>query len=408
MLQLNYMTEERKLFNEKKLEKIIELKDAQLKELKLEISMLKGIQSAMPDPYYVRDMDYNIILWPEAIQKLTGYSEAEAKKLKCYDMYKAGVCKDCPTQKCVIERHFLKDASVSIYNKKGEELIALVSNAGVYDEDGNPIGAVEIVRDNTSYNNLMKTLGMESEQLSAVSEELAASSQEVSSLSSTLNQQSNSSSSESSKGLKLAIDVEQKSNNCDAFALEVKNNMNEISSSMKNSIEIINSLEQKSEIIVNIVATIQQISSQTNLLALNASIEAARAGEAGKGFAVVADEIRKLAESSNESAKEIQGNIGDISKLIKDTASFINLTETNIVSGEQNIIKLLDYIKEIFSASHSLVSGISIIDKISKDSTQLSNSQNLAMEEVAKVSQNLADIAQKLQKEIISLEHINM
>ena len=93
--------------------------------------------------------------------------------------------------------------------------------------------------------------------------------------------------------------------------------------SLKSAIEESTSVRHVNELTEEILS----VSSQTNLLALNASIEAARAGEAGKGFAVV---IRKLADSTRETANNIQSINAQVTDAVEKLSDSANQLVTYI------------------------------------------------------------------------------
>jgi methyl-accepting chemotaxis protein len=102
----------------------------------------------------------------------------------------------------------------------------------------------------------------------------------------------------------------------------------------------IEEVSKNSDSIKEMVQLIMDISEQTNLLAMNAAIEAAHAGEYGKGFAVVAEEIRKLADKSGKSAREIQGVVSGIAENINQNQKLSGQAGENFKELNQEIEKV--------------------------------------------------------------------
>ncbi len=175
-------------------------------------------------------------------------------------------------------------------------------------------------------------------------------------------------------------------------AAKTLDKMDEVNRKAQQAIELIyeqtNTTNDSAVKIKAATTLITTIAEQTNLLSLNAAIEAARAGEQGRGFAVVAEQIQKLAEESNESAKQI-GQI--IELLIADSEKAVQtMDEVKQVMEDQN--ENVGMTKERFAEMHAgidkTIEGIrAIADKMEKiDNTRVN---------VVDIVQNLTSLAQE-------------
>jgi methyl-accepting chemotaxis protein len=222
----------------------------------------------------------------------------------------------------------------------------------------------------------------------------------------------------------VARDASLSANAGEVSVGKVMNQMSNIEIAVGGLEQSVAKLGQRSREIGQIVATISTIAGQTNLLALNAAIEAARAGEQGRGFAVVAEEVRKLAEQSQEAAKQIAALIGEIQcdteNVVVSMASGMKEVKLGMevveISGEgfKKIAGLIETLtgqaqdissssQQLASGSQRIVSSVKEIDVLSKEASAeaqtvsaATEEQSVTMEDITISTQALLKVAEQL------------
>lgn len=171
------------------------------------------------------------------------------------------------------------------------------------------------------------------------------------------------------------------------ISVKAATDINESNNAVDVTINAMKDIAQKIEIIT-------KIAEKTDLLAINAAIEAARAGEHGEGFAVVASEVRKLAETSQEAAKEITKVAQSSVQIAERSGELLK----RIVPDIQNTAKL---VQEIAAASLEQSSGTKQINNAINQLNTIAQQNASAAEELSSSSEELTSQASQL-KEVIS------
>lgn len=181
------------------------------------------------------------------------------------------------------------------------------------------------------------------------------------------------------------------------------NKVKEIANSVEDVSHVVEQLGNKSNEIGAIVNVIKEIADQTNLLALNAAIEAARAGEQGRGFAVVADEVRKLAERTQISTKEIEAKIGVIQQETMNAVDCMSLSKRLVHEGITLADKAGKSLDSIVSSAEQVVETVEMITRATSE--QATTSVNIArnIEVISNVSNEIAQGVGDIAKATTSL-----